>query len=105
MESVNKSISNTESTVDPYLNVVVKCEFDESEVKTDNETIEDTAINKCAAKTEEHRDIPETIENQCKLCNEQFLNGDYLKQHLIIHVGEAPYECMLCEKTFCRKDR
>lgn len=113
MEKEQENFSTTESNIEPYLNVVVKCEFEDNEVKTDIDANKDIACKQCHVNVtpvvnrmlDKHNKETERSNNQCKLCNEQFLNSNYLKQHLTIHVGEAPYECLLCEKTFCRKDR
>lgn len=108
-----KSLSTSESIIEPYLDVVVKYEYEESEVRNDNiqpnlpyvkiTSPVDVALDE---HVEKQKNVSETTaENKCMLCNEQFSNCEYLKEHLKTHVGEAPFDCLLCDKTFCRKDR
>ena len=34
----------------------------------------------------------------CEICNEEFLNGDHLMNHLWTHTSENPQLCKICKK-------
>ncbi|KAK7083479.1 hypothetical protein SK128_007941, partial [Halocaridina rubra] len=39
-------------------------------------------------------------EGQCKICNKIFFNKALLKQHMLVHSVDRPYECPICKKRF-----
>ena len=41
--------------------------------------------------------------HRCSLCNKQFRYKGHLNRHLLIHNGEKPHKCDMCDKQFTQK--
>ncbi|XP_074657185.1 uncharacterized protein LOC141910349 [Tubulanus polymorphus] len=46
-----------------------------------------------------------SVVQYCSQCGKYFKNAYNLKRHLLIHSGVKPFECMVCQKRFARKDK
>lgn len=41
---------------------------------------------------------------QCEVCLKYFSSKNNKKRHEMIHSGEKPFQCALCDRSFARKD-
>lgn len=41
--------------------------------------------------------------HHCPHCSYQTFNSGHLRRHLLIHTGEKPFVCNVCEKRFTQK--
>merc|ERR1719186_1135897 len=39
----------------------------------------------------------------CNLCPKQFSTNTQLKKHTVVHTGERPYKCHICDRAFAWK--
>ncbi|XP_074657204.1 uncharacterized protein LOC141910369 [Tubulanus polymorphus] len=39
----------------------------------------------------------------CQICGKQFQNSTLVKRHQVVHTGERPYHCLICQKSYSLK--
>lgn len=59
----------------------------------------------CERYLRRHLSTHMTNQHICTFCDKHFKTAAYLKMHSVVHTGEKPFQCNLCEAAFNRRDK
>ncbi|CAK8690775.1 unnamed protein product [Clavelina lepadiformis] len=100
MSSFSAVDENTELTMMEMVGTVVKCEPECLE--TINDAGQDS-VNPASARMYKKKDSNEKRKWQCRFCVKGFAKSYVLKNHMITHSAERPYQCDICQRTYSQK--
>lgn len=104
MEKKNhKSNFNCQICDDPFKSELDLVGHFKKKHMRDNKCRACSKVCKDKATVEKHVKLCHTVRNyshMCKICNQGFVRADRLRDHAIIHSGEKPFQCKICEQRF-----